>query len=132
MKQEHKYAQVLRWIADGEIVQWQAGNGSWELQCHAETLDEISSQRYGVGRYRIAPKTIKIGNREVEAPIVNPHEGQRVWRWAATLGDADSFVFTADKTAMDNAAKAGMFFETEAAARAAHEAITALVLEQCK
>lgn len=74
-KQEHKYAQVLRWIADGEELQTQCGNGDWFDTEHNGALMDIC-EGLNPGRFRIKPRTIRVNGVEVPAPErVAPNEG---------------------------------------------------------
>lgn len=71
-KQEHKYAQVLRWLADGEKIQ--ADVNGWT------TLNEISVLRLILtgthNKFRLAPHTICVNGVEVPAPEkVAPEKG---------------------------------------------------------
>lgn len=69
---EHKYAQVLRWIADGEKIQVDV-NG-WTT-CSAEgVLRHILTGTHN--RFRLAPRTIIVNGVEVPAPeMVAPERG---------------------------------------------------------
>ena len=70
MKKEHKYAQAFRWIADGENLQIRWGkHPRWiELPERNEVIGEIlrGAEDY---EFRIKPRTMKIGNREIAAPL---------------------------------------------------------------
>ena len=76
MKQEHKYAQALRWIAGGEHVQIRWGkHPHWMelLERNEIVMGEIlrGAEDY---EFRIKPRAVKIGNREIAAPLpVNAH-----------------------------------------------------------
>lgn len=133
MKKEHPHAQVLRWIADGETVQAREieqmhmrNDHAWyELQdlseeCHAEILNGADGFEF-----RIKPKTITVGDREIEAPVmsgpgyyITDHGDVFRWFGEANLDPASSLQ------------KLGRVFATEAAARAAQEAITALLTRE--
>lgn len=64
----HEYAQVLRWIADGETVQFNPSQGGWEDQPWQMTLEEVVSGEYSPKRYRVKPRTIFVNGVEVPAP----------------------------------------------------------------
>lgn len=71
MKQEHKYAQALRWVAGGEHVQLRWGkHPRWMelLERHEIVMGEIlrGAEDY---EFRIKPRTMKIGKREIAAPL---------------------------------------------------------------
>lgn len=68
-KQEHPYAQVLRWIADGETVEWQNSTGQWQYQDERLTLGEIREEAYGALCYRLKPRTININGINVPEPM---------------------------------------------------------------
>ena len=120
---EHKYAQVLRWIADGKAVQCKAHRGGWvELEEAGRALQSI-----GLGTsippedYRLKPRTVKIGSREVEAPVLEPEDGQRLWWWDNYHdGPCDG------KPSKDEASN-GEWFASAEAARGAYSAYTALL-----
>ena len=120
---EHKYAQVLRWIADGKAVQCKAHRGEWvELEEAGRALHSI-----GLGTsippegYRLKPRTVKIGSREVEAPVLEPEVGQTLWYWDNYHeGPRDG------KPSKEKASN-GEWFASSDAARAAYAAYTALL-----
>lgn len=128
---EHKYAQVLRWIADGKAVQCKAPRGGWvELEEAGRALQSI-----GLGisippeDYRLKPRTVKIGSREVEAPVLEPvlEPGTpgSVWTWNSDYcrpsEHPDRSCVATEQYAL------GLCFATEEACRAAHDAIHALL-----
>lgn len=92
MKTEHKYAQVLRWIADGESIQVKTNRGVF--------VDLDESQVQGTLRniggglcvepedFRLKPRTITVNGREIVA-------GER-----EALQPAESY-FVADPTAYE-------------------------------
>lgn len=132
MKKEHPHAQVLRWIADGETVQFKDPRNefaAWtdiSTRCsnfagYLVTCPDLS----GGCEFRIRPKTIRIGDREIEAPVMSGPgyyitDHGDVFRW---FGEA-----TLDPGA--NLQKLGRVFASEEAARAAQEAITALLTKE--
>lgn len=66
---EHKYAAILRAIADGKVVQWfQPGPGIWVDQAQDLTLKEIAHGNYNVDSYRVKPEPININGVEVPKP----------------------------------------------------------------
>lgn len=79
MKTEHKYAQVLRWIADGESIQVKTNRGVLFVD-----LDESQVQgtlrNIGGGAcvepedFRLKPRTITVNGREIVAgEVETPH-----------------------------------------------------------
>lgn len=128
MKKEHPHAQVLRWIADGETVQAQFnGDGVWQsmnsLNDHvlADLLTGETTRR----EFRIKPKTIRIGYREIEAPVMSGPG-----YYITDHGDVFHWFGEATLDAGTNYQKHGRVFATEEAARAAQEAITALLTRE--
>lgn len=64
-KQQHPYAEILRAIADGEIIQLKTTYGDW-----ADIRDSYAMLCMGVNcELRIKPRTIKIGEYEVPEPL---------------------------------------------------------------
>ena len=120
----HPYAEVLGWIAAGERVQWLDGENVWRDQHPSTTLNEIARELYEVTRYRKAPCTIKIGNREVEAPILDPKIGEIVYRVADRDFKTIDVMYI---TAFKRIAAQGRYFASPEAAIAAHDAIVALL-----
>lgn len=127
MKKEHKYAQAFRWMADGEDVQVSWGRaGGWlpMRECSEYVNDQIMRGDDGYV-FRLKPKTITVGDREIEAPVMSGPgyyitDHGDVFRW---FGEA-----TIDPGA--NLQKLGRVYATEEAARAAQEAITALLTRE--
>lgn len=76
MKQEHKYAQVLRWIADGEKIQVNV-NG-WTTLSKEGALRHILTGTHN--EFRLAPRTIIVNGVEVPAPeVVKPQRGTKYY-----------------------------------------------------
>lgn len=132
MKKEHPHAQVLRWIADGETVQisyvgacensWvdlEISESPWACKCLLEGLSEF--------KFRLKPKTIKIGDAEIEAPIF---EG--VGYFVTDTGETMSYFPGSMSEAYVKKQREGRVFATKNAAYAAHEAITALLTQGAK
>lgn len=127
MKKEHKYAQAFRWMADGEDVQVSWGRaGGWlpMRECNEYVNDQIMRGDDGYV-FRLKPKTIRIGDREIEAPVMSG-PGYYV------TDHGDVFHWFGDEAldAGTNYQKQGRVFATEEAARAAQEAITALLTRE--
>jgi hypothetical protein len=128
MKKEHPHAQVLRWIADGETVQAQFnGDGVWQsmnsLNDHvlADLLTGETTRR----EFRIKPKTITVGDREIEAPVMSGPgyyitQDGHAYRWFEDPACNPRF----------DLQKRGLVYASEEAARAAQEAITALLTRE--
>lgn len=123
--EENKYAQVLRWIANGESVQRQASSGEWWHQSWEDTLEEIAASHYEPEHYRIEPRTMTISGLEVEAPLVSIAIHQEVWMCDGE-GNAVSIRY-ASMPAFESLRDSGRLFATQSAAKAAYDAITALL-----
>lgn len=67
MTKEHKYAKVLRWIADGEQVQIYGNHGLWVDRYPEQVLCAICDGTHP-DRFRIKPRTILVNGVEVPAP----------------------------------------------------------------
>ena len=79
-KQEHPYAEVLRWIAAGERVEWLSPDGDWREQDAEQNLNEVANADFAPSAYRIKPRTITIGKYVVAEPMkVAPAEGTQYW-----------------------------------------------------
>lgn len=127
MKKEHKYAQAFRWMADGEDVQIQWG---CDLRWHAlkvpnDVVNDEIMRGNGDYRFRLKPKTIRIGDREIEAPVMSGEgyyitQDGHAYRW---------FEDSALNPRID-LQKRGLVYASEEAARAAQEAITALLTKE--
>jgi hypothetical protein len=129
MKKEHPHAQVLRWIADGETVQAQFnGDGVWQsmnsLNDHvlADLLTGETTRR----EFRIKPKTIRVGDREIEAPVMS---GPGYFITEAGF-ELQFFADSRDTAGYADVQKRGHVFASIEAARAAQEAITALLTKE--
>lgn len=131
MKKEHPHAQVLRWIADGEDVQARMSDGSetwWSFPgkySHASERKVLLGEPSGL-EFRLKPKTIRIGDREIEAPVMSGPG-----YFITNAGDSlDYFGDNRDHPAFAGMQKLGRVFATPEAARAAQEAITALLTRE--
>lgn len=124
----HRYAEALRWIADGKDVQFSHPDIHGWQDLTRLSQPALSSFFAGEGgwEFRLKPRTVKIGSREVEAPVLEPVEGQEVY-WTAASGTENSGVFLGGNELMVNRARSGSLFASEEAARAAHEAVAALM-----
>lgn len=79
-KKEHEYAQVLRWIADGESIICTYGRkDTAELMDNGVLLLKIGGKPPGLVRpehFRLKPRTITINGHEVPEPMrVAPSDG---------------------------------------------------------
>lgn len=124
---EHKYAQVLRWIADGKNIDARIDTDSWGRAKHSDILNFISKGAAAEpDDFRLTPRTIKINGREIEAPLSTATQGQTVYVSDAP-GRIHSIQF--DSGDVHGCALAhGRLFATSVAAHAAYEAITSLLI----
>lgn len=124
MATEHKYAHVLRWIADGKAVQIRWGKDPrWmPLEQRNEIVNDEILRGVGDYEFRIKPRTVKIGSREVEAPVLEPAEGQELWYWNYKYEEPRQ-----SRVPSMNKAHAGVYFASPEACRAAHQALTELL-----
>lgn len=78
MKTEHKYAQVLRWIADGEEIQWYGWGGQWHPIEHDKIMKALSGEDAAPPEhFRLKPRTITVNGREIvagESEALRPDE----------------------------------------------------------
>lgn len=126
MATEHKYARVLRWIADGKTVQFSHPElHGWQ---DLTRLSQPALSSFFAGEdeweFRIKPRTVKIGNREVEAPVLEPVGGQELWYWSSGV---DAPTKSSDVLRSESAVRDGAYFASPEACRAAHEAWVALM-----
>ena len=134
MKKEHPNAQVLRWIADGETVEarsrgHQGDLGDWEPFPDAFDQYVIAQLVRGYeGRleFRIKPKTITVGDREIEAPVMSG-PGYFISDFGIML---EWFGDETDNDGYQHFQQCGRVYATREAARAAQEAITALLTRE--
>ena len=126
---EHVNAEILRAIADGEKVQYRHFRNllEWETFDNEDTFVcwklLAGSDVY---EWRIAPKTVKIGDCEVPAPCWLPPEvGQKFWTVSPFTGTTS---FTWDgSTPCRRALEDGFVHLSEEAARQHYEAIKNLL-----
>lgn len=76
MKTEHKYAQVLRWIADGETFQCVTTEGY--LDCDSGFVIRLiaSGNSAPPDKFRLKPRTITVNGREIVAGEDSPPTGE--------------------------------------------------------
>ena len=132
---EHKYAQALRWLAEGQRVLAKYHNGAEALFPFCFDNAHIANAVDGKEgwSFRLKPRTVKIGSREVEAPVLEPEVGEQVHfmnTWSAHQEvKIDSIRFNPKNNpkAVEQMRAKGLLFATENACRAAHDAIHALL-----
>lgn len=135
---EHVNAEILRAIADGKKVQYRhtASGEDWTLRGPWEDFDgkdvEVCWSLLASGpfvKWRIAPKTIKIGDVEVPEPCREaPERNTNYWTFTPYLGVVK---ISWSDTCRDNLAlKGGFVHLTEEAARQHYEAFKNLLKEK--
>lgn len=98
MKKEHKYAQLLRWIADGEVIErcHKTHDSGWHVVEYRTLLVDVTAglaTEYSF--YRIKPKTIRIGAFDVPEPLrVAPKQGTHYWVSDISTADDDELFDT--------------------------------------
>jgi hypothetical protein len=133
---EHKYAQVLRWIADGKKVQamnMRAEKNGWcdfpwdfnerALSTVLKGLDLIDEYAF-----RLAPRTVKVGDVEIEAPLQGGSHGSTAY-YTNAHGRAVSFDLEIGDAASDGLLRGGRLFSTPESAKAAHAAWVKLMTQ---
>ena len=68
-KKKHPYAEVLRWIANGEEVELTIFGKYWKCFSQHELLSYICDGAVPPEHFRLKRKTIKIGDVEVPEPM---------------------------------------------------------------
>ena len=122
--------QAVRWMLDGLDVEASIPDQGWEkLEKTVANDSELGALVRGAWgerwEFRLKPRTVKVGNREIEAPVLDPVEGQELWACDpdGTCGRLTTFT----KGYVELVVDAGRAFASSEAARAAHAAITALM-----
>ena len=104
---EHVNAEILRAIADGEKVQYRdvakgedwVRNGPWkdfDVKSVEACFNVLTG--YPVVEWRIAPKTIQIGDYEVPEPCREaPEVGQKFWT-VSPFTDVADFIWNGSKS----------------------------------
>lgn len=129
---EHVNAEILRAIADGEKVQYR--DTTSVENCNWKDFDVNSTEAWSVLtgtpvlEWRIAPKTIKIGDFEVPEPCRKvPEIGQKIWV-VDPFCYFTEFAWNGNK-ACQLALEGGFIHLTEEAARQHYEAVKSLLVK---
>lgn len=115
MTKEHSHAQVLRWIADGKTVQYMG------VPCGEEGIFMRVYQRHHPDHFTLAPRTIKVGRREINAPLDVEPEAGAIVHIVDTYGKALRIVWRKNSTDSELLAHSNVW-ATEADATAARDA----------
>lgn len=92
---------------------------------HASVSAHLISGTENTYRFRLKPRTVKIGNREVEAPVLERVINQKLWTTDSD-GTPKSLEPYVDSYVKEVVAS-GRAYASRDAALAAHDAITALL-----
>ena len=120
---QHNYREIYGWMAEGKDVQVVMGN--WTT-CSQEGLLRHMLNGLASEHFRLKPRTVKIGKFEVEAPVLEPEEGQQMW-YTNSRGRPQWSDFDPESFTHRERAAGGRYFASESAAVAAHEAVAALL-----
>lgn len=123
-------AEALRVAADGKFsdLQFCDEGGQWQMLSGAHDSQLAKFARCGWAdcwEFRLKPRTVKIGSREVEAPVLEPGELKMVWCWDSDYNRPEEQY--ADGSVAEPQFELGLCFATEEACRAAHDAFHALL-----
>ena len=130
MNIEHKYADVLRWVAEGKHVECRVhSNNPWARWPNDFSDEQIALvvQGLGVYEFRVAPETVLIGEYECEAPVLKPSPRQNVWHYSPGTKEVSCFPYVETIPWMVNLANSGMLFPSKESALKANKAIAKLL-----
>lgn len=119
---QYDYRKVYGWMAEGKDVQVVMDN--WTT-CSQEGLLRHMLNGLEPEHFRLKPRTVKIGNREVEAPVLEPGTLETVWCWDTDYCRPEK-LSPKGNVAGDQYAF-GLCFATREACQAAHDAFHALL-----
>lgn len=126
MKPEEQ-KRIFGWLAEGKQMQIKTAGTEWRSARLLEVLDAVLDDD-NFYELRVRPSMMQIGKQLVEAPVLEPEDGQMVWVWSDHLGYASKIIF---RDGLAQLSRSGQCFEAKEACEAAHAAIQAYVLEQC-
>ena len=118
---QYDYREIYGWMAEGKDVQVVMDN--WTT-CSQEGLLRRMLNGLAPEHFRLKPRTVKIGTREVEAPVLEPEAGQRLW-YVNANGEAYSLLF--NPSDVDGEIDSGRAFASKGAAVAAFSAVTLIL-----
>lgn len=126
---EHKYAQALRWIAEGKDleVRWGASPTWMKLRERGEIVNDEIMRGMGEYEFRLKPALIRVGIHEIEAPLRSARHGSDAYAHSAAGGINHITLNTSNEEHVHALAN-GRLFATPEAAKAAYDAITALLV----
>lgn len=77
MTTPHKYADILRAIADGKEIEWQLMN-EWKKVETSEFFFALQNKE-SKAHFRIAPETVNINGHKIEVVTAAPPKGTDYW-----------------------------------------------------
>ena len=124
---KHVYAEALRWMADGETIIARRNGGTEAIFPDEHSTPSIVSVIDGEEgwEFRLKPRTVIIGSREVEAPVLEPGALEIVWYWDTDYQAPDSTPASSHYAL--RLYEKGLSFATKDSCRAAHDAIHSLL-----
>lgn len=123
----HRYAEMLGWLQAGQQIlgKWRDGaEGHFPVSFNSREVAYAVDGAEG-WEFRLKPRTVKIGSREVEAPVLQPGDLKMVWCWDSDFNKPEEHY--ADSDVAEPQFKLGLCFATEEACQAAHDAVHALL-----
>lgn len=123
----HRYSEMLGWLQAGQQIlgKWQGGaEGHFPVSFSSREVAYAVDGAEG-WEFRLKPRTVKIGDREVEAPVLDPGRLEKVWCWDSDL--SQPVEQHADERVAAPQFKYGLCFASREACQAAHDAIHALL-----
>lgn len=113
---EHRFANVLRWVAEGKEIQGEFQNG-WRTLSHKEVLSIVADSCLPAEEFRVKPATVGIDSHEAILPVTAPSEGQVLWFWDVSAAEPVQITYSSK---FRQSAKEGELFLSSAAAEAAY------------
>lgn len=124
----HRYAEMLGWLQAGQQIlgKWRGGEeGHFPVSFNSREVAYAVDGAEG-WEFRLKPRTVKMGSREIEAPVLEPEVGTFYWTFDV-LGSVFETFYKSEGAMSTAAGKWGSLFLTEDAAREASKAISALL-----
>lgn len=124
----HKYAQALRWIAEGKDleIRWGVSPTWMKLGERGEIVNDEIMRGIGEYEFRLKPAKIRIGEQTIEAPLQSRAHGSEAYACSAA-GAVNHITCNINIEEHTAALTNGRLFATPEAAKAAYDAITALL-----
>ena len=127
---QHDYREIYGWMAEGKDVQVVMDN--WTT-CSQEGLLRHMLNGLAPEHFRLKPRTVKIGSREVEAPVLEPEEGEQVYFLSprdfrdGAMVDSIRFSPKNNPHVVEHMRAKGMLFASAEACEEVHAAFSALL-----